>query len=215
MQTTQEIHRRPSPVPRPHPIAHLHGLLWIGSWDTDKIYSLDPDSWSVRNEIEAPGRPYGLAAEGDVLRVVVAHGEEDDRYLYRLDPRNGFDLGSKTPCPDLTGSFMAADESTLYLGQMTFRRILELEGDVGVRREIALPTRCAGFGFGNHERFYMISGDDELEHLQFGTLDIASGDAPQFEAIRPLPDEARSLAFDGARWWTCLRDTNEIASFSA
>jgi hypothetical protein len=186
----------------------------MGSWETDRIYAIDPESWELRNEIEAPGRPYGLTAEGDALRVVISHGEEDDRYLYRLDPYRGFDLDSKAPCPDLTGSFLAADESTLYLGQMTFRRILVMEGDVGVRREIALPTRCAGFGFGRHERFYMISGDSELEHLQFGTLDI-SQDVPQFEALRPLPDEARSLVYDGARWWTCLRDANEIASFEA
>ena len=59
----------------------------------------------------------------------------------------------------------------------------------------------------------MISGDDELEHLQFGTLDVAQS-KPQFESIRPLPDEARSLAYDGSVWWTCLRDSNEIASFT-
>lgn len=188
----------------------------MGSWETDRIYSIDPESWSVRDEIEAPGKPYGLTAVGDELRVVVSHGNDDDRYLYRLDPYQGFDLDSKTPCPDLTGSYLAADGSTLYLGQMTFRRILVLEGegDVGVQREIALPTRCAGFGFGHHDRLYMISGDDELEHLEFGTLDV-SGSEARFESIRPLPDEARSLAYDGARWWTCLRDANEIASFTA
>jgi hypothetical protein len=212
MQTLRELNRRPSPAPRPHPLAHLHGLLWMGSWESDRIYAIDPESWQVRDDIEAPGRPYGLTAMGDELRVVVSLGKDDDRYLYRLDPKDGFDLDSKTPCPDLTGSFLAANDATLYLGQMTFRRILVMEG-VGVQREIALPTRCAGFGFGRHDRFYMISGDDELEHLQFGTLDIAQ-DRPQFESIRPLPDEARSLAYDGARWWTCLRDTNEIASFS-
>lgn len=185
----------------------------MGSWDTDRLYAIDPQTWSVRSEIESPGRPYGITAYGNELRVVVAHGEEEDRYLYSVRPDRGFDLDSKTPCPDLTGSFLAADESTLYLGQMTYRRILVMEDDLAVRREIALPTRCAGLGVGRHGRFYMISGDDELEHLQFGTLDITQ-DTPQFEAIRALPDEARSLAFDGARWWTCLRDLNEIATFS-
>jgi hypothetical protein len=213
MQTTQELSRRPSPAPRPQPLAYLHGLLWIGSWETDRIYTIDPQSWSLRNEIEAPGKPYGLAAVGDGLRVVVAHGEEDDRYLYRLDPAQGFDLGSKTPCPDLTGSHLAAKDSTIYLGQMTFRRILVLDGDAGVQREIALPTRCAGFAFGPNDKFYMISGDEELEHLQFGTLDVSQNE-PQFEDLRSLPDEARSLVYDGARWWTSLRDVNEIASFA-
>lgn len=214
MQTTQELDRRPSPATRPHPLAYLDGLLWMGSWDTDRIYAIDPQAWTVRKEIAAPGKPYGITAYRDELRVVVAHGEEDDRYLYRLSPDSGFDLGSKTACPDLTGSFLAAEGSTIYLGQMTFRRILVLDGDLSVQREIALPTRCAGFGFGPGGRFYMISGDAELEHLSFGTLDVAESE-PQFASIHPLPDEARSLVYDGSAWWTCLRDANEIASFTA
>lgn len=186
----------------------------MGSWDTDRVYAIDPHSWSVRHEFESPGKPYGLTAYGDELRVVVAHGEDDDRYLYRLSPDRGFALDSKTPCPDLTGSYLAADGSTIYLGQMTLKRVLALKPDSTVEREIALPTRCAGLGFGPGGRFYMISGDAELEHLSFGTLDVSKSE-PQFEGIRPLPDEARSLTFDGASWWTCLRDANEIASFTA
>jgi hypothetical protein len=213
MQTVEELNRRPSPATRPHPLAFAGGLLWMGSWDTDRIYAIEPQAWSVRKEIEAPGKPYGITGYGDELRVVVAH-DEDDRYLYRLVPDRGFDLASKTPCPDLTGSYLAAAGSTIYLGQMTLRRILVLRSDTTVEREIALPTRCAGFGFGPGGRFYMISGDLELEHLRFGTLDISRSPA-QFESIRPLPDEARSLAYDGSRWWTCLRDANEIASFTA
>ena len=60
----------------------------------------------------------------------------------------------------------------------------------------------------------MTSADEEFENLAFGTFDVANGNAP-FESIRPLPEEARSLAYDGTRWWTCLRDANEIASFTA
>lgn len=214
MQTTEELNRHPAPATRPQPLADLNGLLWIGSWDTDRIYAIEPQTWQIRKEFEAPGKPYGLTAYGDELRAVISHGEEDDRYLYRLDPSAGFDLGSKAECPDLTGSHLAADGATIYLGQMTFRRILVLNGDAAIEREIALPTRCAGFGFGPGGRFYMISGDEEFEHLQFGTLDVTQSE-PQFNAIRPLPDEARSLVHDGSRWWTSLRDANEIASFTA
>jgi hypothetical protein len=212
MQRIEELTRYPSPATRPHPLTFFHGLLWMGSWDTDRIYAIDPKTWSIGEEILAPGKPYGITAYGDELRVVVAHGEEDDRYLYRLSPGKGFDPQSKTPCPDLTGSYLAAENSSLYLGQMTFRRILVLDAGANVKRELPLPTRCAGIGFGADGGFYMISGDMELEHLKFGTLDITQA-APPFTEIRPLPDEARSLAFDGDRWWTSLRDTNEIASF--
>lgn len=213
MQTTEKLQRRPSPATHPHPLTYLKGTLWMASRDTDRVYAIDPLSWNVRQDIEAPGKPYGIVAVGDELRVVIAHGD-DDRYLYRLTPDRGFDLDSKTACPDLTGSYLAAAGSTIYLGQMTLRRIVVLKADATVERAIALPTRCAGLSFGPGGRFFMISGDAELEHLQFGTLDVARAD-PQFESIRPLPDEARSLAYDGSVWWTCLRDANEIASFTA
>jgi len=183
----------------------------MGSWDTDRVYALGPQSLKVTAEIEAPGRPYGIAPLGGELVVVVAHGEEDDRYLYRV--RDGaFDLASKTECPDLTGSFLTTNNSTLYLGQMHNRRILEMGPDYAIRREIALPTRCAGFAFGLDGRFYMISADDEFENLAFGTLDVAQ-DRPQFERVAALPDEARYLLHDGSTWWTSLRDANELATF--
>jgi hypothetical protein len=212
MQTARELNRRPAPANRPFGLALSDGLLWNGSWDTDRLYAIDRQTWQVRKEIEAPGRPYGIVALMDELRVVVAHGEEDDRYLYRV--RDGaFDLASKTPCPDLTGSFMTVRNSTIYLGQMHYRRILEMKPDYTIEREIALPTRSAGFAFGPDGRFYMISADDEFENLRFGTLDVTQ-DAPQFESIAPMPEEARYLLHDGSRWWTSLRDANEVATFT-
>jgi hypothetical protein len=212
MQTTSELNRRPSPANRPFGLAKFEGSLWMGSWETDRVYITDPQTLQVRDEIQAPGRPYGMAAVGDELRIVVAHGEEDDRYLYCV--RDGaFDLASKTPCPDLTGSYMTAKASIIYLGQMHYQRILEMNSDYSLRRPIALPTRCAGFAFGPDGRFYMISADAEFENLNFGTLDVTQ-DRPQFESIRPLPDEARYLLHDGSTWWTSLRDANEIATFT-
>ena len=212
MQTTPELNRRPSPGGRPFGLAQSDGSLWLGSWESDRMYRLDQQTLAVRGEIQSPGRPYGIVDGGDHLIMVVAHGEEDDRYLYRI--RDGaFDLASKTPCPELTGSFMTTRGSTIYLGQMHFQRILEMDADHTIRREISLPTRCAGFSFGPDGRFYMISADDEFENLRFGTIDIDK-DRPEFEPIHGLPDEARCLLYDGSRWWTSLRDDNEIADFS-
>ena len=212
MQTTLELNRRASPANRPFGLAKFKGDLWMGSWETDGVYAMDPQNLHVREEIQAPGRPYGIALVGDELRVVVAHGEDDDRYLYRLRD-DGFDLSSKTPCPDLTGSFMTARGSTIYLGQRHYRRILEMDSDYAIRREIALPTRCAGFAFGPDGRFYMISADDDFDNLNFGTLDVAQ-DRPQFKVIQPLTNEARYLLHDGSTWWTSLRDANELATFT-
>jgi sugar lactone lactonase YvrE len=209
-ETIKTLSRRPAPAPRPFSAAFLDNSLFVGSWETDTVYAIDPASWKTIEEYPAPGKPYGLVAFEGELRIVVAHGEEDDRYLYRFVPGTGFITESKTPCPDLTGSYLAADTTVLYLGQMTNRRILVLDRDLKVLREIPLPARCAGLATGPGGTLFMISGDEELEHLQFGSLNVNEA---TFQAIAPLPDEARSLVHDGAQWWTCLRDLDELASF--
>ena len=99
MQSVRELERQPSPAPRPQPLAFYGKTLWMGSWDTNHLYAIDPHTWRVLEEVAAPGKPYGLAALGAELRVVVSIGEEDDRYLYRFVPGQGFDPESKTACP--------------------------------------------------------------------------------------------------------------------
>jgi len=212
MQTMKELERHASPGGRPQPLAFHEGTLWVGSWDTKNLYAIDPKTWSVLDEVAAPGQPYGLASLAGELRVVVSIGEEDDRYFYRFVPGKGFDAESKTPCPDLTGSHLATDGSTLYLAQMTYQKILAFDAHGSVLREIALPTRSGGFGFGKGA-FYMISADDEFENLQLATLDITL-DRPQPVFVAAMPEEARSLAFDGTAWWTNLRERNEMVSFT-
>ena len=58
MQNVTEVLRRASPAGRPQPLAFLEGRLWIGSWDTDRVYAIDPKTWTVVEEFAAPGRPF-------------------------------------------------------------------------------------------------------------------------------------------------------------
>ena len=211
MKSVKELERHRSPGSRPQPLA-IHGkTLWTGSWDTDHLYAIDPQTWRVVEEVSAPGKPYGLTALGDELRVVVSIGEEDDRYLYRFVPGQGFDPESKTACPDFTGSHLASDGTTLYLGQMGNRRILALGANGSILREIALPTRCGGMGF-RASTFYIISADEEFENLQLATLDLQVSN-PALAPVAAIPFDARSLAFDGNAWWTSHREASEIVSF--
>jgi outer membrane protein assembly factor BamB len=212
MQSVKELERHPSPGTRPQPLAFLGKTLWIGSWDTDHLYAIDPQKWRVVEEVAAPGKPYGIAALGDELRVVVSIGEEDDRYFYRFVPGKGFDAGSKTACPDFTGSHLVSDGSTLYLGQMGNQRILALDPTNGsILREIALPTRCGGMGV-RAGAFYIISADEEFENLELATLDVQTSN-PALVPVATIPFDARSLAFDGNVWWTNHREASEIVSF--
>jgi outer membrane protein assembly factor BamB len=213
MQSVRELERQPSPAPRPQPLAFYGKTLWMGSWDTNHLYAIDPHTWRVLEEVAAPGKPYGLAALGAELRVVVSIGEEDDRYLYRFVPGQGFDPESKTACPDFTGSHLASDGTTLYLGQMGKQRILAFDASGSLLREIALPTRCGGMGL-RAGTFYIISADDEFENLQLATLDVAVSH-PALAPVAAIPFDARSLAFDGDAWWTSHREASQIVSFLA
>lgn len=213
MQTIKETQRRQSPGGRPQPLAFHDGLLWIGSWDTGKLYGLDARQWKVKHEVAAPGRPFGLASMDGVLRVVVAL-DDDDRYLFRFTPDRGFDASSKTPCPDFTGSHLASDGKSLYLCQQGKRRILELDDSGDTRREIALPTRCGGFAFRAPGDCRMLSADEEFDNLTFARIDL-SKNAPEAEPIAPINAEARALTFDGDLWWTSYREENDVVAFAA
>jgi len=212
MSNVTELQRHESPGGRPQPLCYHQGLLWIGTWDTDRLTAIDTQSWTVREQIAAPGRPYGIAPLGDDLRVVVSVGPDDDRYLYRFVPGEGFDEKSQLPCPEHTGSYLASDGSTLYMTQLGKRRIVTLDDKATIQREIPLPTRCLGIAFGPKGDFFMIAADEEFENLELTTFDIASA-APQPLPIAKLEDDARGLAFDGSAWWTCYREASQVIAF--
>jgi outer membrane protein assembly factor BamB len=212
MQTIEELHRRPSPGSRPQPLAFDGSTLWVGSWETDHLYALDPQTWAVTDEVAAPGKPYGLAAFGGELRVVVSIGDDDDRYLFRFVPGKGFDPDSKVACPDYTGSHLVTDGTTLYLGQMGNRRIVALDESGSIQREIALPSRCVGLGFGSGG-FHIIACDEEFENLYLAKIDLET-DTPALIAEAAIPFDARCLAFDGTAWWTSQRESSQIVAFT-
>lgn len=211
MQDVEQLQRRPAPAGRPQPLAFHRGRLWAGSWDTDRLYAIDPQTWNVVDEVAAPGKPYGLAVFGDGIAAVLAVGDDDDRYLYRFTPGRGFDSDA-TPCPDLSGSHLAADGDALYLCQQGNRRILVLDAGGSVRREIPLTTRCAGLAFGPLGESFAIAGDEELENLELAAYDLRQA-VPVLAPVAAVPFDARALTFDGANWWTSHRDENEIVSF--
>ncbi|GAC1392804.1 MAG: hypothetical protein NVSMB31_11340 [Vulcanimicrobiaceae bacterium] len=208
----KEQQRFPSPGARPQPLAFDGKSLWMGSWDTDSIYEIDPKTGTMLQEITAPGKPYGLAVLGNELRVVVSIGEEDDRFFFRFIPGSGFDLASKTPCPDFTGSHFASDGTLLYLAQMHNRRVLVMHANGEIEREIPLTGPIGGLGV-RDGHLYVIAADEEFENLQFATLK-AGEETSEIQEIAAIPFGARSLAFDGHAWWTCEREENQIVSFT-
>lgn len=212
MQDVKVLQRQAAPAGRPQPLAFHRGRLWVGSWDTDRLYAIDPQTWKVVDDVAAPGKPYGMAVLGDGIVTVVAIGDDDDRYLSRFVPGRGFD-SNPTPCPDFTGSHLAADGETLYLCQQGNRRILVLDEGGGVRREIALTTRCAGVAFESPGKSFIIAADAEFENLELAAYDLRQN-APEPAPVAAVPFDARGLTFDGTQWWTSHREENEIVSFT-
>src|SRR5271166_4227187 len=97
----REIRRVPAPGPEPLGLAFAGATLWIASREAHELYAVDPATWTVGEEVPAPGAPFGIATGKDGIRVVIGFGEDDDdRYIYRFVPGRGFG-SNRIECPDL------------------------------------------------------------------------------------------------------------------
>lgn len=207
-----ELLRLPSPAPKPLGLAFDGDTLWMGSRETERLYAIDPSKWTVGEEAQAPGGPFGLAVVGDELRAVLGFEEKhNDRYIYRFVPGHGF-KSDRIACPDLTGSHLAFDGDTLFLSQASYRKIIALDGQGAIMREIPLQRVPVGMTIAGG-RFYLVTTDEEFENVQFTVVD-AHGERPQETALASIPFDARGLTFDGSRFWTSHRDNNEIVAFA-
>lgn len=208
-----ETLRLPAPGPEPLGLAFDGATLWIASREAHRLYALDPATWTVGEQAQAPGAPFGIAVVGHELHAVIGYGDDDDdRYIHRFVPGHGF-KSDRIECPDRSGVHLAFDGDTLFLSQAHNRRLLALDGHGAVIRDIRLERVPVGMtivdGF-----FYLITGDKRFKNLQLTKVD-AHGEQPLVTALASVPFTARGLAFDGSRFWTADRDNNEIVAFSA
>jgi len=210
MNAVETLAKHAAPGGRPQPLAFHDGMLWVGCWDEARLYALDPASWTVREDVALPGKPYGIAPFEGALRIVIPLGD-DDRYLYRFVPGRPLDEANRVACPQLTGSHLAANGSSLYLVQQSNRRIVQIDAKGESAREIPLATRCGGLGFANG-RAYVLAADADFDVVEFASLDL-DAQAPTPTTLAPMDVEARALAYDGTAWWTSHRETNEIVRF--
>ncbi len=200
-----------SPAPLPLGLACDGTTLWMASRETHRLYEIEAPTWTVRSESQAPGGPFGMTMVGDEVRVVIGMGEKDhDRYVYRFIPGHGF-KNDPIPCPDLTGAHVAFDGDTLFLSQASYRKILALDGQGDVLREIPLDRTPLGMTI-FEGCFYLITGDEEFENLELWRVDARDG-SPAVDVLGSIAFDARGLAFDGTRFWTSHRDSNEIVAF--
>jgi hypothetical protein len=115
-------------------------------------------------------------------------------------------------CPDFSGVHLAFDGDTLFLSQAHNRKILALDSDGAVQREIALDRVPVGMTIIDGV-LYLITGAKNFKNLELTRVD-ARGDAPRVTVLASISFVARGLAFDGSCFWTGHRGANEIVAFA-
>jgi outer membrane protein assembly factor BamB len=186
--------------------------LWIGSFDTNRIYGLKAHHGTVFEEALAPGRPFGITVTGDALRVVVSEGDDDDRYIRRYIMGKHF-KSERIPAPEMTGSFLAYDGDRFYLSQRDNQVILELDETGAVKRTIPVPRQVTGMVIVGG-RFYLVTTESrEVDDYRLLRLD-ARKERPEVEELAAIPFVARSLGFDGTKFWTNCRSENTLVAFA-
>jgi hypothetical protein len=205
----EELQRVPSPAPAPQALAFDGELLWMGSWETQRIYGIVPQQFTVREETDAPGRPVGAVAVGDELRIVCSE-EEDSRFIRRFVPGHGF-KGEKIPCPDDTGSFLAFDGMHLWLSQRHLMRVLELDTEYRVRRVIQLDAQVVGIAIVEGTLYASTWHGSKNGGCKIARVAIDSG---KFDYVGSLGFAGISLAHDGVRFWTNDPKGTAIVAFS-
>jgi hypothetical protein len=212
LDTIEELVRIPAPCPSPVGLACDGTDLWIGSFETNRIYGLKAQQGTVFEEAQAPGRPFGMTVTGDALRVVVNDGENDDRFIRRYIMGKDF-KSEKIPCPGLTGSYLAYDGDRLYLSQRENQCILELDEAGKVLRTIRVPRQVTGMVI-VAGRFYLATTEShDIDDYRLLCLD-ARKEQPEVVELATIPFAARSLGFDGIKFWTNCREENSIVAFA-
>ncbi len=213
LKTITEVMRMPSPAPRPQALAADGDVLWMGSLETCRLYCIDIAHWTVREESNAPGKPYGTTVMGDELRVLLSEGEDDRRVIRRYVPAHRFKSDGAIACPDDTGSQLAFDGDRLYVSQWYNKKIISLDAEGGVGSVIAAPHGICGLVIVTGV-FYVLGTDDEETDRYFLTRIDARDRAPKAEDIASVHFQGRALAYDGARFWSNHRENHEIVAFT-
>ena len=184
----------------------------MGSRDLRRIFVLEPTAWTVLREEEAPGIPWAAVSTGADLWFTIGEGAEDDRYLRRYVPGQGFSETERIACPDLTGSYLSYDGEHLHLSQWYKKRILQLDSSGGILRAFDVGAEICGHVFVDGMIYVLRGTEQGNEDWRMARFDPRQ-ETPEVRDVARVPFACRSLAFDGAHFWTNHRAANETVSF--
>ncbi len=216
MKEISEMRRYASPVTTPQALAWMGGELWLSSRDLGTLQQIEPETGKVRQELDPPGVVWAAVATGQGWRFTVGKGLNDDRYIYSYRPERGFE--KLFACPDFAGSYLSFDGKTLYFSQWYKGEIHQVDDDGKISRTIQVGAEVSGHTFVGGT-LYVVRGHEhndapgKAEEWRLARLDPAAG-KPAIEDVAVIPYASRSLAYDGARFWSNHRAANEIVSFA-
>jgi outer membrane protein assembly factor BamB len=207
-----EKRRLPSPAPTPQALAWdgKRKVLWMGSRDWRRIYAIDPESWAVLEEREAPGIPWAAVVVDGEVRFTIGEGADDDRYIYRHTGEAGF--SKMFACPEFTGSYLSFDGRNLYLSQWYKHRILKFDANGNVTGQIDVGAEICGHTFADGWIYVLLGQEQPNESWRIARLDPQE-ETPEVEDIAVVPFACRSLTFDGELFWSNYRAKDTIVSF--
>ncbi len=213
LPTIKERRRFSSPAATPQALAWDGNALWMGSRDLRRVYAIDPNKWTVLEEKEAPGIPWAAVALNGALRFTIGEGPDDDRYIRRFVPNEGFLNTDRIACPEFTGSYLSFDGEQLYLSQWYKHRILKLDASGNIVRKIEVGAEICGHAFVDGLIYVLRGTEQNGESWTIARLDPRQ-EAPEVEDVAVVPFACRSLTFDGEHFWSNHRAADNIISFS-
>jgi hypothetical protein len=216
MQEIRNIRRRASLTVTPQALAWDGNSLWLSSRDLGTLYKVDPEHWKIVEELDPPGIVWAAVFTNDGWRITLGKGLNDDRYIYRYTATEGFK--KLFACPDFTGSYLSFDGENCYLSQWYKGQIHQFEDSGKILRTLELGEEICGHTFVDGT-LYVLRGREhkdvpnKTEEWRIARLNMHA-DAARLEELAPIPFAARSLTFDGEKFWSNHRAANETISFT-
>jgi len=212
MNAVIKFKRHSSPTITPQALTWDRHHLWVSSRDLGMLYKIDIGRWQIVEEIDPPGIVWAAVSLGDgEMRFTIGKGLNDDRYIYRYAPDEGF--AKLFACPDFTGSYLSYDGANLYLSQWYEKRILKYDEKGNVICKIDIGAEICGHTFVDGMIYVLRGKEKPNEDWRIARLDPQE-ETPEVKDIAVVPFACRSLTFDGELFWSNYRAKDAIISFA-
>ena len=206
-----ELTRRPAPAVTPQALACDGAHLWLSSRDLGSYYKADAATLEVVEELDTPGLVWAAVLTDEAWRLTIGKGLNDDRYVYRYAPGEGFK--KLFACPEFAGSYLSFDGRDLYLSRWYKGHIHRLDGAGEITRTINIGAEISGHTFADGLLYVLRGTEQNGESWTIARVDPRE-ETPTVTDLAAVPFACRSLAFDGQKFWTNHREAGDVVSFN-